>query len=271
MKSSCAGRHGKGLAAFTLVELLVVIGIIALLISILLPSLNKAREAAKTVQCANNMRQVGIAFQMYASGQRGWLPPAVTYAWYLNGSLPNGTTSMTWVDMMLGTKDLKAGNGWFTGGLAWLNDYTVPILNCPDIEASGFNGTWLNTWSYNVPQYIFGESDAPAGRPRTSKLSSLKPAPQVIILVESAGGCPSTLAFVENSEGRSNWVPGMFGWDVRHGKFSNFLMADGHVSTYRFNGPRIPGAQWCLRENWEDEVRYRLYDRRSDIGLQQLW
>jgi prepilin-type N-terminal cleavage/methylation domain-containing protein/prepilin-type processing-associated H-X9-DG protein len=73
-----ADAHGvimKRKNAFTLVELLVVIGIISVLISMLLPALNKAREAAKKIACASNMRQIGQAMRMYGNDNNSWMTP----------------------------------------------------------------------------------------------------------------------------------------------------------------------------------------------------
>src|SRR5215468_4947426 len=66
--------HSAQVAAFTLVELLVVIGIIGLLVALLLPALSKARRAANTLACASNLRQVGIGMISYTVKYKGAIP-----------------------------------------------------------------------------------------------------------------------------------------------------------------------------------------------------
>jgi prepilin-type N-terminal cleavage/methylation domain-containing protein/prepilin-type processing-associated H-X9-DG protein len=119
------GRSGGG---FTLVELLVVIGIIALLISILLPALAKARSAAREVRCESNIRQFGVGLQMYCDANKGVLPFGSN-----NGSKSNPVDFIPAATASQPSPPYAYPNGLALGwaaGEMWFNAIP-PMLNLP--------------------------------------------------------------------------------------------------------------------------------------------
>jgi len=223
--------------AFTLVELLVVIGIIAVLISILLPSLAKARRQAQATVCLSNLRQMGTAVMLYAQDNRGWLPRSRMTA---PSSTPFpvqpwGAALMQYVGE--GVYDTTYSFPPSPGTYAAWDKVFNNVYRCPaDTRLGGY-------WSYGKNVLLeYAQGQLPAGMSRPAwKISQVANASSTILFAETkqTGAMADHLMADDwidsNGTPPNPWAPGSdipkntVDWQ-RHGVNSNYIYVDGHAA-----------------------------------------
>jgi prepilin-type processing-associated H-X9-DG protein/prepilin-type N-terminal cleavage/methylation domain-containing protein len=220
-------NHRRARAAFTLVELLVVIGIVGLLIAVLLPALSRAREAAKQTACQSQLRQLGLGLNVYTQANRGWFP--AWSGWQVAGGRGQG-------------------DGDDTDGPAWTEElagaYAKPlndVYNCPSFPADRRINYFLSAaYSHATGRHGFRVDEVRLGSrfvlSGDCTQARLYPVPFGVV------GNPMTQDDADKDDATQAGVVwrGQPGGINIHRNGNNLLFADGHVAIYdRFDPQAI--------------------------------
>jgi prepilin-type processing-associated H-X9-DG protein len=238
---------------FTLVELLVVLGITIVLIALLLPALGAARESARRVTCASNLRQLHLACLNYANENQGFLPPAHV------DFIPPGPKMPANLHRWHGAR--KDVNSPFDFAGAPLRKYlqTQAIKSCPSFEPAvvGFEAS---AGGYGYNNHYLGSSTEDEGWTieavnRPAKVAGIRHASETLMFTDAALGSPLLIeySFVEPplASGFPTLSPSIH---FRHRAMANIAWVDGHVSSQRM--------EWTVPTNV-----YGASNQRMNVGF----
>lgn len=220
---------GSSLTAFTLVELLVVIAIIALLMALLMPALERAREQGKRAMCLNNLKQLTLAWNLYAddnedkivNGATGYSnvgPPQISWGDHLN--------EIAWVDVSFPPSDWDTVLQEIKDGALWPYAKNVKLFRCPT-GLAGEAITYSIMFSMNAVNHTWTQGVKGAHVKSRSEIHS--PAYRLVFIGEGRL-TPDAYAVYYKDELWFDDAP------VRHGDGATVSFADGHSEHHKWKG-----------------------------------
>ncbi len=242
-----ARRHWDARTAVSLAEVLIVIGIVALLLALLVPSLNHARELSRRVHCANNLRQSGIALRCYRDDYNDYLPTEGTY---LGSNKPNQGINKpdTWYNQLPPYLGAPAYKDVLRLGKRIVDFPEMHAWICPSkmLTPSYKSYSGMNQFHYGMNQVLDGLGKEPDGSKDTPGFfdgyyygtDDMGGKPISARLFSKSANTVFMFDIAENSmAGTQRNVATMYqrGWDGTylgkfHGDYANVLYLDGRVS-----------------------------------------
>lgn len=224
-------RRNSSFKAFTLVELLVCIAIIAVLAGLLSSTLARAKSRARTIICLNNIRQMGLSWSLYTHDYDDRIPP---------NSEENSSSSKTWVQGWLNFNDGHPDNTnqvHLRESLLWPYHQTVKIWRCPADRSWSRQsaGIFPRVRSYAMNQFLNPRCQYGEWNTMLQTTSLVEPPPsQTFVFIDERDESINNGVFRVNMERTSieDW-PGIY-----HDRASNFYFADGHSESKRWLDPR---------------------------------